>query len=104
SAGVCVHKTFGRAQPNAAAASFNFRRAPDVSEIDAPAAGGSFHTASTLFDFYTAPAGFKHRALQSGNKDDATAAALSVDLAFRRSNFNAAPAGVEVEVTADVAN
>ena len=32
-----MHKTFGRAQPNAAAASFNFRGAPDVSEIDAPA-------------------------------------------------------------------
>ena len=99
-----MHKTFGRAEPNAAAASFNFCRAADVPKIDAAAAGGSFHTSGTLFDFYTATPGFKHRALQSGNQDDATAAALSVDLAFRRANLDAAPAGVEVEVTADVAN
>src|SRR5208283_4428233 len=119
-AGLGLHPSFRRGQPDAARAGFDFRRPSDVAQVDAAATGGGLHPPAALIHANTAPARFQHRALQPGKNDYAPASAFRLDLAlggchldvssarlqthiaFHAADFNRAPAGFRRHLAADI--
>src|SRR5580704_1523941 len=87
-AGIRTHSPFCRSQANAATAGLNFRRTPNVPQVDTASARRRFDTPQTTPYVHVPAARFDHSALIAGKHNHIASASFRVDPPFHRLDRN----------------